>query len=675
MSTRSKTNNPIPLTDPGVIIRQANAAKRRAAAIALKQQKQTPTQPSSPKSTNKKPLAMDSGDSTQTKQPEPGSSNQTPGPFNHPKESDMDNASFLRGLLQLQHTAISQAKEDRKVILADRQEDAARFAILEEELLCLKVQVDSADQKLKVSSSTSNKFDISKFKSSDGPNYTGPYREVEPFIKWLCGIHLFFNTRKITADETRILVVGELIKETNTLAFYANGFDILVKDSWDVFQKKLMDFALPPLWRSDPKERARQLKMNETETFLAYHTRARTLQSLINFGTITMTDFELAEAITFGLTTELRALVNNFQLLYQQPFDFTAFEQRVSLFYEGLPKRTQNRPCGASGQLTSSTQQAPPRSKDENIWRLHSYLDSMGLCRHCNKACGSPVGACPGEKNRSFVEIPSSFITHYDAGTPHSSTSRSPTNQAATVAGISDEGIAPALDQASISAMEEIDEELRLTIQEGYVPLVKPRCIIVLLTHAGENLRGLVDTGSELNLITAQAAERSNMKISPMKSPRMVNLALDNSTTSPVILQNLASASLSDPNSPTVFENVELAIGAITGDYDMILGTPFLSKFFLSISISQQAIRCVHTGYELLDYQTIPVIKETASSYVPPAIAAMTSPKNYSTESAEMTVLSEFKDLFPEDIPAISDTNEADYKILDGSFPEKMQPV
>ncbi|KAI9602329.1 hypothetical protein H4Q26_001617 [Puccinia striiformis f. sp. tritici PST-130] len=290
MSTRSKTNNPIPLTDPGVIIRQANAAKRRAAAIALKQQKQTPTQPSSPKSTNKKPLAMDSGDSTQTKQPEPGSSNQTPGPFNHPKESDMDNASFLRGLLQLQHTAISQAKEDRKVILADRQEDAARFAILEEELLRLKVQVDSADQKLKVSSSTSNKFDISKFKSSDGPNYTGPYREVKPFIKWLCGIHLFFDTRKITADETRILVVGELIKETNTLAFYANGFDIL---------------------------------------------------SLINFGTITMTDFELAEAITFGLTTELRALVNNFQLLYQQPFDFTAFEQRVSLFYEGLPKRTQ----------------------------------------------------------------------------------------------------------------------------------------------------------------------------------------------------------------------------------------------------------------------------------------------------------------------------------------------
>lgn len=117
-----------------------------------------------------------------------------------------------------------------------------------------------------------------------------------------------------------------------------------------------------------------------------------------------------------------------------------------------------------------------------------------------------------------------------------------------------------------------------------------------------------------------------------------------------------------------------MAIGAIKGDYDLILGIPFLSKFLLSVSISQQSIRCAHTGYELLDYRTLPVIKESVSINAPPAIAAVTSPENYLTGSSEMTVLSEFKDLFPDDIPAILDTNETDYKILDGSFPEKMQP-
>ncbi|POV96993.1 hypothetical protein PSHT_14828 [Puccinia striiformis] len=239
--------------------------------------------------------------------------------------------------------------------------------------------------------------------------------------------------------------------------------------------------------------------MGKTETFLAYNTRARTLQSLINFGIVTMTNVELAEAITHGLTEDLRALVNNFQLLYQKPFDFTTFKRHTSLFCKRLPKRPQNCVRGPTGQLMSSPQQPLTRSKEENVWRLHSYLDSVGLCQHFNKACGSPMGACPGEKNQSYVKIPSLFVTPTKPATSKGQTTATvgrptlppagrPANRAATVAGILDEGIAPALDQASISAMEDINEELRLAIQEGYVPPLKPRRIIVLLTHVGKSL-------------------------------------------------------------------------------------------------------------------------------------------------------------------------------------------
>ncbi|KAI9624773.1 hypothetical protein H4Q26_016691 [Puccinia striiformis f. sp. tritici PST-130] len=129
MSTRSKIDDPLPLSDPELIIRQANAAKRRDAANALKHQQQK-AQTSLPTTSKEDPLTkMDSSDHpSNPKTAKSGSNEPNQGPFNHPKESDMDNASFLRGLLQLQHTAILQAKEDRKTILADQQEDAAHFA-------------------------------------------------------------------------------------------------------------------------------------------------------------------------------------------------------------------------------------------------------------------------------------------------------------------------------------------------------------------------------------------------------------------------------------------------------------------------------------------------------------------------------------------------------------------
>ncbi|KNE87248.1 hypothetical protein PSTG_19371, partial [Puccinia striiformis f. sp. tritici PST-78] len=34
----------------------------------------------------------------------------------------------------------------------------------------------------------------------------------------------------------------------------------------------------------------------------------------------------------------------------------------------------------------------------------------MGLCRFCRKQCGSTVGNCSGQIDRSFLHIPSSFV-------------------------------------------------------------------------------------------------------------------------------------------------------------------------------------------------------------------------------------------------------------------------
>ncbi|KNZ52346.1 hypothetical protein VP01_3608g1, partial [Puccinia sorghi] len=62
------------------------------------------------------------------------------------------------------------------------------------------------------------------------------------------------------------------------------------------------------------------LKMGDSETFVAYGTRARTLRTMINFDCETVSEFNLAEALTFGLTPELKMKAHNFQLLLVSPF-------------------------------------------------------------------------------------------------------------------------------------------------------------------------------------------------------------------------------------------------------------------------------------------------------------------------------------------------------------------
>ncbi|KNE87164.1 hypothetical protein PSTG_19457, partial [Puccinia striiformis f. sp. tritici PST-78] len=124
--------------------------------------------------------------------------------------------------------------------------------------------------------------------------------------------------------------------------------------------------------------------MTNAESFLDYSSRSRTLQNMLNFGTQLVSDFDLAESMTLGMIPLLRTegiLLN-----------------RASVWSRPSPS------------LTQSSSPSQQRSKEENIWRVHAYLDSMKLCRFCRKQCGSAAGACTGTMDRSFVHIPASFV-------------------------------------------------------------------------------------------------------------------------------------------------------------------------------------------------------------------------------------------------------------------------
>lgn len=145
--------------------------------------------------------------------------------------------------------------------------------------------------------------------------------------------------------------------------------------------------------------------MTDSKAFLTYSTQARNLQSLLNFDEAgAVSDYDIAETITLGTSGALLAKIQDFQLLLASPFVYSVFESRANGFFEGLPK-TNTQQC-TNGHVTTQKRNQTTRSQEENIWRVHAFLDLQGHCHFCKKACGSTPGTFLGPLNKTFIKIP-----------------------------------------------------------------------------------------------------------------------------------------------------------------------------------------------------------------------------------------------------------------------------
>jgi hypothetical protein len=280
-------------------------------------------------------------------------------------------------------------------------------------------------------------------------------------LKWLKAVQIFFAAKGVTHNEDQIRVVGSLIRETNTITWYKNGSDKLTQLVWLDFRAKLIKFVLPPLRHTTLRHRLHDLSMRDLESFASFSTRARTLQSRLNFEQHTTTNFAIAEAVMFGLPQEVKALVNNFRLLRANLFDYSKLKSNVQGYFDNLPKRTTTRSRAPASQLSSSSPSKPCQSRKEVVWRIHAYLDSQGRCHFCKKTCGSSPGTCKGPLDQTYVKIPNSFKappkpSNYKpskahgpastgAGKPTQAPAGRPGGQEASVAAIKEEPFSPTL--------------------------------------------------------------------------------------------------------------------------------------------------------------------------------------------------------------------------------------
>jgi len=81
-------------------------------------------------------------------------------------------------------------------------------------------------------------------------------------------VEILFRAKGVTNDADKILIIGGLIRETNTLAFYTSNSTTLTSSLWGSFKTELFQFALPPLWRTSIHKLIYKLKISNSKTFL-----------------------------------------------------------------------------------------------------------------------------------------------------------------------------------------------------------------------------------------------------------------------------------------------------------------------------------------------------------------------------------------------------------------------
>ncbi|PLW45700.1 hypothetical protein PCASD_07057 [Puccinia coronata f. sp. avenae] len=524
---------------------------------------------------------------------------------------------------------------------AEREARALRMSRIAEAILLLSMKTEPTPPPSNPACNPTGCVDLQNFRTSDGPIYIGPFHSIEPFLNWIKAAEIFFMANGVFHDTDRIAIVGGLICKTNTVGSI----------SWGTFKELLFGFAPPPLWRTTLKLKLRELCMSDLESFLAFRTCGRTLQSMYNFDTpLPFSEWDLAKAVSLGLLPKLKVLVDNFGKLIKVPFNYNQFEQRSS---------TQ-----ANGQFSA---------KEDIVWRIFSYLDLVGQCHFCKKTCGHAAGTCPGPLNQSYIYIPASFVTppepaDYKAPKAHSVAPSAtagqsnqppagrPANRATLVAALTKAELFPELETALVAALTALDKELQIVEEErssaiqclhkcafGIVTQTdhhnvdkenSNRLIVQLLAEDCGSLWGLIDTDSEINLLSEQKQCRLGPPMTPLAKPIPISLALQGGAQTPISLCHATTLLLTNPHSGLHFKDILLKLGDLAGSYDMVLGTPFLSHFSLSISVSLQLLLC---------------------------------------DKSENQILRDYQDLFPKDIPEVSNDAKAAGLFTNGLFPEQLQ--
>ncbi|PLW39835.1 hypothetical protein PCANC_20661 [Puccinia coronata f. sp. avenae] len=174
------------------------------------------------------------GDQNREPTAEPAGSTPS-GTANQNKHVDRSSSyrEWFRVVLRTQRKSLLQAQDNRHAAREEREAASARIAQLEEAMILMAMKLETTKQN---PAPPTDRVDLQKFRTSDGPTFHGPFQEVKLFLRWIKGVQIFFDTKGVNDSADKIRIVGSLIGETNLLAFYANESRKFINKPWEDFQ-------------------------------------------------------------------------------------------------------------------------------------------------------------------------------------------------------------------------------------------------------------------------------------------------------------------------------------------------------------------------------------------------------------------------------------------------------
>lgn len=104
--------------------------------------------------------------------------------------------------------------------------------------------------------------------------------------------------------------------------------------------------------------------------------------------------------------------------------------------------------------------------------------------------------------------------------------------------------------------------------------------------------------GSETNLISESLVDCLGLQRRQLFKPTIVGLALEGGVEPPILTQ-FTMSTLKHSSTGLTFEKTYMKIGKLGNSYDIILGSPFLSRHQLSVSCAKHCVISDISGVSL----------------------------------------------------------------------------
>lgn len=408
---------------------------------------------------------------------------------------------------------------------------------------------------------------------------------------------------KAEIELRRVLIAGTGLAEAELAQWFEGNQDSLQEESYESFKAALLSFALPYdfIWK---KKKALRLCMQEGQDLGSWMSEMRKQQ--LEIGGAVMSEKELVGELLFNMDEELSALLRKNPALrttgYHQAdlatlglckpsvadllpakignISYADFEAIALSEWQPIAHRRQQVATQLSRARRATTLPVPPTAVKRTtttssvvsssspaaakVLRLsdleRSYLNAYSGCFKCRRInVDHQSRDCPNGFPSTPLQVPAGWKP-----------------------GKKEETMEARIAKLSVQEMSDPEDEILQSEEEWS----DQKCAQLQCTMNGTEALALVDSGCSTMIISRTLASSLNLRLTPLKRPQSVSLALSSDITPSTALRltHYTFVHLSLSNGLWTPGRTFFKIADTAPPFDLILGNPFIYRHRLTLS-------------------------------------------------------------------------------------------